>query len=96
MERINTSDNALAIADAIIRELKENVCAVVSKHEATIKEQFDGIDVDFQNELLEYLEFLISFKNGVIEFETANSAALRDRITKISDYSSTVYKRRNI
>jgi hypothetical protein len=96
MDKINVTDAALATADATLKNLKDNICATVSKHETVVKDQFDGIDIDLQNALLEYLEELISFKNKVVEFETANSKAIRDRITRISEYSATSYKRRNI
>ena len=96
MDNINTSVSALTIADATLKELKENICAVISKHEVAIKDQFDGIDTDFQNILLEYLEDLLSFKNSVVEFETINNKVIQERITRISEYSATAYKRRDI
>ena len=83
MDNIKTSVSALSNAN-------------VSKHEAAIKKQFDGIDADFQNVLSEYLEDLLSFKNSVVEFEVENSKAIRDRMTRIAEYSATVYKPRNI
>jgi len=96
MDKIKTSDGALVTADAALRELKENICGSVAKYEAAIKDQFDGIDIDFQNILLEYIEDLLSLQNSVVEFESANRQAIRDRKTRISEYSATAYKRRNI
>ena len=96
MDKIHTSAAALTNADKTLKELRDNISAIISKYEATIQNQFGGIDADYQNELMAYFEDLQSLKKILIEFEAGNSKAIRDRLKRMSEYTATAYKKRNI
>jgi low affinity Fe/Cu permease len=96
MDKIETSVDALSTADAILKELSDNIRAVVMTNDTAIKNQFNGVDADLQAALSEYLDDLISLSRTVVELETANRNAIRERINRVSEYSGTAYQRRNI
>ena len=96
MDKIETSVDALSTADAILKELSDNIRAVVMTNDTAIKNQFNGVDADLQAALSEYLDDLISLRRTVVELETANRNAIRERINRVSEYSATAYQRRNI
>lgn len=96
MDKIETSVEALTTADAILKELSDSIRAVVMTNDTAIKNQFNGIDADLQTALSEYLNDLMSLSRNVVELETANRNAIRERINRASEYSATAYQRRNI
>ena len=49
-----------------------------------------------KNDLIEYLNQLELFENKLLSFKSENSRAIYERITRISEYSETAYKARNI
>lgn len=96
MDKIETSVAALTTADAILKELSDNIRAVVMTNDTAIKNQFNGIDADLQEALSEYLNDLVSLSRNVVELEMAHRNAIRERTNRVSEYSATAYQRRNI
>lgn len=96
MDKIGVSVEALSTAEAILKDLGDNISAFVTKSSSAIKEQFNGIDADLRATIEDYLEILSSLSRHVVELEDVNRNAIRDRVNRISEYSATIYKKRNI
>lgn len=96
MDKINVNTEALNTANKAIRDLNEHLAAVISKCEAELKKEFSGIDDNFKKYLTDYIDILHSYKNDVEVFEGENTTALMDRLTRLSEYSKTLYKRRSV
>lgn len=96
MDEIYTSAEALRKADKTLRVFNERLAHVLLNSEARIREQFDGIDTNYQNELVAYFEELRSLQKQMGQFEAHNSEAIRDRLNKLSEYTATTYVQRNI
>lgn len=96
MEKIKVNTDALNTAAMAIKDFKEQLSSAISKCETALKNEFNGIDDNFKKDLADYIDKLHSLKNDVELFESENTAAIKDRITRVSDYSKTSYKKRNI
>ena len=96
MDRIEVSTNALILADNVLKELTDSISITIAQCKSKIKDEFHGIDINLQNDLIEYLNQLELFENKLLSFKSENSRAIYERITRISEYSETTYKARNI
>ena len=96
MDKIHTSVSQLTSADKTLKELRDNITTVISKYETIIQNQFSGIDLDYQKELMAYFEDLHELRQSLVEFEASNSKAITDRLRRISEYTAAAYKQRNI
>ena len=88
MDNIKVNTDALNSAITSMKDFKEQLSGVVSK--------CNGIDNNFKKDLTDYIDKLQTIQKEVELFESENTAALKDRITRISEYSKTSYKKRNI
>lgn len=96
MDRVKVNAGALISADNALNELTNNICATITKCKSDIKNEFVGIDNDLQKDLLEYLDKFDSLERNISNFNAENSRAIHERIARISEYSATAYKPRNI
>ena len=96
MDNIKVNTDALNSAITSMKDFKEQLSSVVSKCETALKNEFNGIDNNFKKDLTDYIDKLQTVQKEVELFESENTAALKDRITRISEYSKTSYKKRNI
>lgn len=96
MDKIKVNTDALNKATLAIKDFKEQIIGAISKCETALKNEFGGIDDSFKKDLTDYIDKLHSLKNDIEAFETENAAAIKDRISRLSDYSKTSYRKRNI
>lgn len=96
MDKIKVNTDALQTAALAIKDFKEQMIGALSKCESALKNEFGGIDDSFKKDLTEYIDKLHSLKNDIEAFEAENTAAIKDRIARLSDYSNTSYRKRNI
>ena len=96
MDKVKVSVEALQSAEKTLREMEERIGTIVFQHESKIKDNFDGIDENLQKGLVEHIEALKKLRALVSAFEETNKKAIHDRISRISEYSNTSYRKRNL
>lgn len=96
MDKVKVNIDSLNAANTALKELLENLSGAISKCATDLKNNFNGIDDSYKKDITEYIAKLNSFQHDLATFESENNKAIKERITRISDYSKTTYKRRNI
>ena len=96
MDRARTNIETLTRCRAILRQLQEEVAEAILNSSSKFKENFPGVDENYQKDLTIYMEYLESLQVALSTFVDENDKALEDRISNIIAYNQTAYKPRNI
>ena len=96
MDRARTNIETLTRCRAILKQLQEEVAEAILNSSSKFKENFPGVDENYQKDLTIYIEYLESLQVALSTFVDENDKALEDRISNIIAYNQTAYKPRNI
>ena len=96
MDRARTNIETLTRCRAILKQLQEEVVGAILNSSSKFKENFPGVDENYQKDLTIYIEYLESLQVALSTFVDENDKALEDRISNIIAYNQTAYRPRNI
>jgi len=96
MDRARTNIETLTRCRAILKQLQEEVSGAILNSSSKFKENFPGVDENYQRDLTIYMEYLESLQLALSTFVDENDKALEDRIRNITAYNQTAYRKRNI
>lgn len=96
MDRARTNIETLTRCRAILKQLQEEVSEVILNSSSKFKENFPGVDENYQKDLTVYMEYLVSLQVVLGTFVDENDKALEERIRNIIAYNQTAYRPRNI
>ena len=96
MDRARTNIETLTRCRAILKQLQEEVAEAILNSSSKFKENFPGVDENYQKDLTIYMEYLESLQVALSTFVDENDKALEDRISNIIAYNQTAYRPRNI
>lgn len=96
MDRARTNIETLTRCRAILKQLQEEVAEAILNSSSKFKENFPGVDENYQKDLTIYIEYLESLQVALSTFVDENDKALEDRISNIIAYNQTAYRPRNI
>lgn len=96
MDRARTNTETLTRCRAILKQLQEEVSEAILNSSSKFKENFTGVDENYQKDLTVYMEYLASLQVALSTFVDENDKALEERIRNIIAYNQTAYRPRNI
>ena len=96
MDKINVTDEALQNIYIVLQQLNEKVDSIATDCEKKLTGQLNNLDVDFRQDIQKYIDSILNFKDDIVYCIAENKVAISERLSKIPEYESQVYQKRNI